>query len=198
LGLTDFGNFGCIKFNPPLSVEELVRVAATAERNGLEGTDRDFDVDRAVRKVVSRLVERREMLQEYFSFEVSPAGDLFSIPLLIKGYTPPLAKLPHFLLRLGPNVQWDEEQPCFETFLKELATFYVPEQLPPIPGGEGGHKEEDIPAEVRVRRQHVRWAVENIFFPAFKARLVATESLMNGGVVEVANLKGLYRVFERC
>ncbi|KAI6777955.1 DNA mismatch repair protein MLH1 [Emericellopsis cladophorae] len=155
LGLTDFGNFGSIKFNPPLNVEELVRMAVKTERNGLEGTDRDFDVDRVVRKVVSRLIERREMLLEYFSFEVSAAGDLFSIPLLVKGYTPSLAKLPSFLLRLGPNVQWDEEQPCFETFLRELATFYVPEQLPAIPGGEGGQREENISEHVRARRQHM-------------------------------------------
>jgi DNA mismatch repair protein MLH1 len=34
-------------------------------------------------------------------------------------------------------------------------------------------------------------------FPAFKARLVATKNLLKG-TIEVANLKGLYRVFERC
>lgn len=39
--------------------------------------------------------------------------------------------------------------------------------------------------------------LEHVLFPAFKARLVATKGLL-GGVVEVADLKGLYRVFERC
>jgi len=34
-------------------------------------------------------------------------------------------------------------------------------------------------------------------FPAFRARLVATRGLLKG-VLEIANLKGLYRVFERC
>lgn len=116
----------------------------------------------------------------------------------MKGYTPPIAKLPRFLLRLGPNVDWTEEKACFQTFLKELATFYVPEQLPSLPGDEESLKEEIIPDEVRTRRQHVRWAVEHSFFPAFKARLVATKALMDGGVLEVASLKGLYRVFERC
>ena len=138
------------------------------------------------------------MLHEYFSLEISPAGDLITLPLLVKGYTPPMSKLPRFLLSLGPKVNWKEEQPCFETFLKELAKWYVPESLPAVPGGQGA-PEEVIPDELRKRRQHVRYAVEHIFFPAFKARLVATNGLMeNGGVLECADLKGLYRVFERC
>ena len=198
VGLTDFGNFGCIKFNPPLALSEVLRVGAEAEKSMIGASDEEFNVDAIVHKVKEQLIERREMLQEYFSLEISPIGDLISIPLLIRGYTPSMTKLPRFLLHLGPKVTWTEEKACFDTFLKELATFYVPEQLPAAPGGENGQRDEDIPAEVRLRRQHVRWAVENIFFPAFKSRLVATKSLMNGAILEAANLKGLYRVFERC
>ncbi|CAG9997635.1 unnamed protein product [Clonostachys byssicola] len=198
LGLTDFGNFGAIQFNPPLNLLELLRMAAEAEKEALGASDEEFDVTAITKRVSDQLIERREMLLEYFSLEISPTGDLVSIPLLVKGYTPPLAKLPRFLLHLGPSVEWNEEAGCFRTFLRELATFYAPEQLPTLPGGEGGQRDEDIPPETRTRRQHVRWAVEHLFFPAFKARLVATKSLMDGGVLEVANLKGLYRVFERC
>jgi len=32
VGLTDFGNFGTIKFDPPLSVRELVELAARQEK----------------------------------------------------------------------------------------------------------------------------------------------------------------------
>ncbi|KAG6030110.1 hypothetical protein E4U41_000176 [Claviceps citrina] len=227
LGLDDFGNFGVIRFSPALDLRQLLRIAAEAEKKALDASDDDFPLEDIVDKVASQLVERREMLQEYFSLEISPAGQLISIPLLVKGYTPPLGKLPRFLLRLGPNVHWTEEKACFETFLRELATFYVPEQLPvaPVPvihhhnnndenhdhdhdhdnsddNGTNQHRheqdEDDVPADVKKRRQHVRWAVENIFFPAFKTKLVATKSLMNGGILEVASLKGLYRVFERC
>lgn len=217
VGLTDFGNFGVIRFSPPLDLRELLSIAAEAESDalvsGAEDTGRgkgkgkemampdappDLDPDELVERVANQLIERREMLLEYFSFEVSPAGELLSIPLLVKGYTPAIVKLPHFLLRLGPHVVWDEEKACFETFLKELASFYVPEQLPPTRGATGDGNEEEIDEEVKARRKHVRWAVEHVFFPAFKARLVATKSLMKGGVLEIANLKGLYRVFERC
>ncbi|KAJ8131722.1 hypothetical protein O1611_g1906 [Lasiodiplodia mahajangana] len=200
VGLTDFGNFGVIKFQPALDLREVLNIAAEQERmadgESTLADDDDFDVAEVVERVAERLIERREMLLEYFSLEVSPAGELLSIPLLIKGYTPSMAKLPQFLLRLGPYVNWTDEKLCFESFLRELASFYVPEQLPPLPGND--QIEEDVPDEIKARRAHVRRAVEHVFFPAFKARLVATKTFMKGGVLELANLKGLYRVFERC
>ncbi|KAM3516368.1 hypothetical protein MY11210_000127 [Beauveria gryllotalpidicola] len=208
LGLTDFGNMGAIRFSPPLDLTELLTLAATEEKVLLgaaadeDNDNNGFDAPAIVARVRDTLVEKRQMLLEYFSLEISPAAELVSLPLLVKGYTPPLGKLPRFLLRLGPHVDWSGERACFETFLRELATFYVPEQLPPVPVPgqpmEEEEEEEELHPELRRRRQHVRWAVEHIFFPAFKARLVATRSLMDGGVLEVASLKGLYRVFERC
>lgn len=197
LGLTDFGNFGTVRFTPPLDLREMLRIGAEAERAALSPPESEFDVEALVEKVAEQLVERREMLAEYFSFEVSPAGELVSIPLLMKGYTPPLVKLPRFLLRLGPAVNWEDEKGCFESFLRELAAFYAPEQLPCLPGDEESARAEEIDAGLRARRRNVRWAVENVLFPAFKARLVVTKGL-EGGVMEVADLKGLYRVFERC
>lgn len=195
VGLTDFGNFGVIKFQPTLDLREVLKIAAEQEK-AIASDENAFDVDEVVETIAEQLIERREMLLEYFSLEISPAGELLSIPLLLKGYTPSMAKLPQFLLRLGPHVDWTDEKLCFETFLKELATFYVPEQLPTLPGND--ETEEDIPNEIKARRAQIRRAVEHVFFPAFKARLVATKSFMKGGVLELASLKGLYRVFERC
>ncbi|KAH7030827.1 DNA mismatch repair protein [Microdochium trichocladiopsis] len=200
VGLTDFGNFGTIRFQPALSLRDILRTAAEHEKataaDGELMDDDDFDIDEVVAKVEQQLIERREMLQEYFSLEISPSGELWSIPLLMRGYTPSLAKLPQFLLRLGPYVDWTEEKACFETFLRELASFYVPEQLPSLPGTE--QAEEDIPDEVKERRAYIRRTIEHVIFPALKARLVATKSFMKSGVLELASLKGLYRVFERC
>lgn len=201
VGLTDFANFGVIRFSPSLDLRNVLRIAAENEKkreSAFPDGTQDFDVEEVVEHVSTRLIKHREMLAEYFNLEISPAGELVSIPLLIKNYTPSMMKLPQFLLRLGPHVDWDDERTCFENFLRELASFYVPEMLPATPGNAEEASAEVIDDEVRARRRHVRWAVEHVFFPAFKARLVATRSLMKGGVLEVANLKGLYRVFERC
>ncbi|GME24480.1 dna mismatch repair protein [Neofusicoccum parvum] len=199
VGLTDFGNFGAIRFEPALSLHELLTVAATHEKATAE-VDEDFDWESAVSAVRQQLISRKDMLAEYFSLEISEEGDVLSIPLLIKGYIPSLAKLPHFLLRLGPHVNWTEEKGCFRTFLRELASFYVPEALPaPPPTSVNDRAEEaaqDYP-ETALRRKHLERAIEHVLFPAFRSRLVATKGLLKG-VVEVANLKGLYRVFERC
>jgi DNA mismatch repair protein MLH1 len=203
VGLTDFANFGAIRFNPPLPLEDLLRVAAEQERKNAGNEADMLDWDEVVETVKELLIGKAALLQEYFSMEITEEGELCSIPLLMKGYTPSMAKLPQFLLRLGPHVNWNEEKGCFQTLLRELASFYVPESLP-IPPSEtvdanskGKEKLVDEDPEIAARRAKLRKAVEHVIFPACKARLIATKGLLKG-VMEVANLKGLYRVFERC
>lgn len=219
VGLTDFGNFGTLRFEPPLPLRDLLTLAADSEKEAIASepsstVETEFDVSTLVDQVYSKLHDRRDMLLEYFSIEISEMGELHSIPLLLKGYTPSLAKLPRFLLRLGPKVTWTSEKECFDTFLRELAVYYVPEQLPdPRPR----HEQEDTGAatvsdivrqrddvsqaahdQIEARRAQLAKSIEHVLFPAFRARLVATKELTNTAVLEVANLKGLYRVFERC
>ncbi|MCJ1362599.1 DNA mismatch repair protein [Acarospora aff. strigata] len=244
LGLTDFGNFGSIRFEPPLSINHLLDVAVAHEQNTTNASDTSasaasappFDWTEVTPLVTRQLLERRDMLKEYFSLDIDADGMLHGIPLLVKGYMPSLAKLPRFLMRLGPYIDWTNEKACFKTFLTELASFYVPEQLPPpapspsthlpkptsrvdlnndlappstntntdespaiLPTASETHNQNQTqPAgENEARRIQLHRTLENILFPAFRARLVATKGLLKG-VVEVANLKGLYRVFERC
>lgn len=214
LGLTDFGNFGRIRLEPVLDLQEILELAAAHEQaNDTTEVAKDLDWQEVVGKVKQQLISRRDMLAEYFSLEVTEEGELLSLPLLVKDYLPNMAKLPRFLLRLGPHVDWTEEKACFHTFLRELASFYAPESLPPPPpppptqgdiptDSEGADVEamdtsQDEDPDLAGRRRQLNRAVENVLFPAFKARLVATRGLLKG-VMEVANLKGLYRVFERC
>ena len=234
VGLTDFGNFGSIRFNPPLPLQGLLEAAAEQEKRKAGDAADEVDWEEVVSSVKEQLIERADMLNEYFSMEVSEEGELLALPLLMKGYTPSMAKLPQFLLRLGPHVEWMDEKRCFQSFLKELASFYVPECLPlapdPVsttPAGQNDTEEQDVDMDndedeehidasrksreegkgkaaqlsedpaIASRRKQLRRALEYVIFPAFKARLVATKELLRG-VMEIANLKGLYRVFERC
>ena len=209
VGLTDFGNFGTIKLDPAPKIVDILRIAADAEceaatSDNTQQTEEERSIFSNAPEIVAKtLFDRREMLSEYFSIHISDDGHLLTIPLLLKGYLPCLGKLPRFLLRLGPYVDWTSEQECFQTFLWELASFYTPEQLPRPPGKEQqqGNSEgdpEDTEDElVRNRRAQMVRMLEHVVFPALRARLVATARLLRG-VVEVADLKGLYRVFERC
>ncbi len=188
VGLTDFGNFGSIVLEPAPDLKELLDLASKMQ---LEAEpDDSIDVEVVSRKVLTQLVDRKEMLKEYFQIEIDDDENprLKSIPMLIKGYMPSMTKLPRFLLRLGPFVDWTDEQRCFGSLLRELAAFYVPEKLPKAQ--EGGEM-------IEKRRVEMVRALEHVLFPAFRSRLVATTGLLKG-VVEIANLKGLYRVFERC
>lgn len=220
IGLTDFGNFGIIKLDPAPKLVDLLRIAAEAEkeshkvqrqqRKQNEAEEENEIFTNAAEIVAQTLIDRREMLNEYFSLELSEDGDLISIPLLLKGYLPSLGKLPRFLLRLGPYIDWSGEEECFRTFLRELAAFYTPEQLP-LPPSITGPKDNDREKEyesqpgnymdedeaIQQRRLQMGRMLEHTVFPALRARMVATTRLLKG-VVEVADLKGLYRVFERC
>jgi DNA mismatch repair protein MLH1 len=225
IGLTDFGNFGVIKLDPPPKLVDLMRLGAEIERSEHQstsdtniGTDEIEEIMSRAPEIVSEtLIERRDMLDEYFSIKISDEGELSTIPLLLKGYLPSLTKLPRFLLRLGPYVTWTSEEECFRSFLRELAAFYTPENLPPAPassvsesvktprkqtssstkdGDEDDEEEEDVDG-ITARRLQLIQMLEHVLFPAIRARLVATNALLSG-VVEVADLKGLYRVFERC
>jgi DNA mismatch repair protein MLH1 len=191
VGLTDFGNFGLIQLRPPLSLKEVLEYAADLE---IETTPSCAGLDKSqvVDKVYNQIVSRKEMLREYFSIEISEAGELEAIPLMLKGYMPCMAKLPTFLLRLGPFVDWTDEQRCFHTFLTELAAFYTPERL-----DTKTPTELDAGNLLDSRRQNLDRTLENVIFPALRSRIVATKGMIHG-VIEVANLKGLYRVFERC
>lgn len=224
VGLTDFGNFGVIKLEPPPKLVDLLQIAVDAEKEQQAQQAGENNVEAAsilanAAELISRtLVERREMLDEYFSMKVSGEGELLTLPLLLKGYVPSLAKLPRFLLRLGPYVDWTSEEECFRTFLRELAAFYTPEQLPVLPSPssrdasanamtEAGQEVSETNADgsvvgsedplIQARRTQMMRMLEYAIFPAIRSRLVATSRMLKG-VVEVADLKGLYRVFERC
>ena len=54
--------------------------------------------------IVDTLMDRRDMLHEYFLLEIDDHANVVSLPHLLKGYTPNLDKLPLFLMRLGPQV----------------------------------------------------------------------------------------------
>lgn len=203
VGLTDFANFGYIRFSPPMSLHDLLKIGAEQEKTSARDAAAELDWAEVIKSVEDLLITKAPLLREYFSIEITSAGELCSIPILTKGYTPSLAKLPQFLLRLGPHVNWEEEKTCFQTLLRELASFYTPESLPLPPSnldddnGKGKARIIEEDPEIALRRKKLRKAVEHVVFPACKARLVATKGLLKG-VMEVANLKGLYRVFERC
>lgn len=144
--------------------------------------------------IAKLLLEKSEMIDEYFSISLTPSGAIESIPMLLKGYTPDLDRLPNFLLCLGTRVNWDDEKECFQSILKEIAYFYSPHSSP-----DNGDSDRLGEEGERGEEKHKRWQLEHILWPSMRRYTHwKRESLSNGDLKQVANLPDLFRIFERC
>jgi DNA mismatch repair protein MLH1 len=172
IGLADFANFGKIEFDESLSINDMLEASHCSE-----------DEIKQLNALLSDK-ERRNMLFDYFSCQFVQSDDgilLKSLPLLLSNYTPPFSKLPLFLKKLV-SINWDDELCCLDGILRELSLLYIPLPL---------ENEEDVEVE------EMQLTLEKTIFPTLKNRLVATQELQSY-VIEIANLPGLYKVFERC
>ncbi|KAF8700010.1 DNA mismatch repair protein MutL, partial [Rhizoctonia solani] len=196
LGLRQFGNFSHLKLSPPPSLHELVHLAV---EDDLDIQKAGLDPKKTGDKIISILMRRREMLEEYFGIQISEDGLVQSLPLLLPGYTPNIDLLPVFLMHLGPRVDWNSEKNCFDTLFREIARFHVPK--PPLDFEQGQEKsdgEQSSNEERDVAVKAMVWQNTHVIFPAIQKYLVAPKTLIDRDVAQIANLPDLYRVFERC
>ncbi|KAJ3350508.1 DNA mismatch repair protein [Allomyces javanicus] len=171
-----FANFPAARFDTPVDVRAAVRVALDMEEAGwTEGLPPKETI---ADTVTALLVSRADMLLDYFSMEVTADGHLLSVPRLLARYTPPASNIPLFLLRLGTEVDWDEELPCMQGVLAEIGLLYAPVSID-TPDGISSH------------------TLQHVLFPALRS-LRASREGAGATVVRVANLHELYKVFERC
>ncbi|PPR02265.1 hypothetical protein CVT24_011614 [Panaeolus cyanescens] len=187
LGVRQFGNFSRIKLEPSPSLRELLEISVAVEESTSQSK---LTKPQIVEHIAQILIDRREMLSEYFSLDITEDGDVTSLPLLLQGYLPNLDNLPNFLMRLGPQVDWSSEMECFDSFLRELAYFYTPIPSP--------LEDESLNPNDRSNYTAERWQIQHILFPAMRRYLVGQKSLLERDVVQVADLPDLYKVFERC
>jgi DNA mismatch repair protein MLH1 len=94
--LYGFANFSRINFDNPLRISEVLEAFFALDPSLGE----NIDVD----EVINLLIKKREMLSEYFSLDISTDGNLSSLPVLLKGYSPNMTKLPPFLIAMAKEV----------------------------------------------------------------------------------------------
>ena len=85
-------------------------------------TEADGDKTSLAKYVVDLIRGKAEMLSDYFSLEIDSDGNLCSIPKLMEGYVPYLGGLPNMLLRLSTEVNWEDEQVCFDNLAPDKDT----------------------------------------------------------------------------
>ena len=147
--LRRFGDHDRITLRTPGCVKTLVRAVLDTSEAGW--TPEDGGKDEIADYCSSLLCsDKGEMLDQYFGMGFKPDGTLSCLPELIDNYIPPLGLLPMFLLRLAVEVDWDNEERCFDGVSKELASFY---------SVRPGHTDLALPEELR---RHVRSKVEAV------------------------------------
>ncbi|CAK1594543.1 unnamed protein product [Parnassius mnemosyne] len=179
--LYDFQNFGLIKLSNPLPVEELFILGLRSQES--EWNPEFGDMREMVQQMTRLLVSKKDMLFEYFSFEINNDGELLALPLLLDGHTPFMGALPTYLVRLVTEVNWDSEKECFDTFSRQTAIFYS----------------QPNPDSTLEMQKSEEWKQEHVIFPAIRRNFLPPTSFVSNGVIlQIANLSDLYKVFERC
>ncbi|XP_040577146.1 DNA mismatch repair protein Mlh1 [Lepeophtheirus salmonis] len=189
--LKDFGNFGAIKLNPPPSIKELSLIALEDEDVGW--SSEDGDKNELAEYVSKFLIEKAEMLDDYFSIEIDQDGRLHTLPIILEQYVPFFGKIPVYLMKLATEVNWDEEEDCFRSFSLETAKLYAvtPEN----------HSQYDSEQSNDENYDEDRWkkVIEHIVYPAAKQNLKPSKTCAEDTTfVQIADLPNLYKVFERC
>ncbi|KAI8147032.1 histidine kinase-like ATPase [Fennellomyces sp. T-0311] len=193
--LAEFSNFGKLQLTSPVSILECIKLALDVEEKEGSLPDRLQPKDVIAMKIRDTLVKHQELLDEQFSIVVTREGYLTALPMLLKGYVPTMDKLPLFLLRLGTEVNWKEEDECFDVVTRELAMFYSAE--PPLqPAGA------DEAEQGQYKKEHEKylWQVQHLIFPGL-LHFIAPQNLAGGDggyVTRLARLTDLYKIFERC
>jgi DNA mismatch repair protein MLH1 len=164
-------------------------------------TPQDQDKNSLAESVVDVFKQKGEMLEEYFSMKIDVNGCLVSLPVLLDSFSPNLDKLPLFILRLATEVNWQIEQECFEGIAKELSLFYEIKHDQFLLDSEGDEDDSHLSSgdSVLLKRLPWRWIIEHVVFPAARRDLIPPKSMADDGtILQIADLKELYKVFERC
>ncbi|KAF8777999.1 DNA mismatch repair protein Mlh1-like [Argiope bruennichi] len=188
--LRDFGNFGALRLSNPAPIAELAMIALDSEDSGW--TVADGPKESLAKYVVDLLKSKAPMLDEYFSVEIDEDGNLLTLPLLLDNYDPPLINLPGLVLRVASDVEWTSEKECFESFCREMASFYaVPEKN--FNQGNGSNVEDAS------GKPSLNWTTEHVIYAAVKKNLKPPNRFSSDtSILQIANLPDLYKVFERC
>lgn len=176
--LYDFANFGVIKFSERISLFDLALIALDSGETGW--TEEDGPKDELAARVKELLLEKADMMNEYFSIVMDRVGNLRSLPVLLDKYFPYEAEIPLYMMRLATEVEWRKEQQCFQNICRETAKFY---------------------SYINPKHQTHDWKyiTEHVLYPAIKESLLPPKHFAHDStILQIASLPDLYKVFERC
>ena len=177
--LLQFGATRPITLQTPFPTYDLVLEALKNPRNGYD--EEDGPREQLADEIKTLLIANGPMLLEYFSLNIDSQGLLRTLPRLLPDHEPSLHSLPEFVLHLATEVNWEEEELCFESVAQVLARWYSEMRYP------GNSEREAL-------------VLEHVLFPATKTAAFCPPKELNNAqsITPVACLTNLYKIFERC
>ncbi|OAD52098.1 DNA mismatch repair protein Mlh1 [Eufriesea mexicana] len=176
--LYDFANYGIIKFSEALPLYDIALLGLDTKEAGW--TEEDGSKEELATSVKELLLEKADMLKEYFSIVIDKKGNLKSLPVLLEKYFPSVEGLPLYILRLATEVEWSSEQPCLRSICTETARYY---------------------SQVSFMHDTYDWKyiTEHVLYSAIKESFLPPKHFTHDStILQIANLPDLYKVFERC
>lgn len=183
IAISEFCNYGELVLLEPISLEELL---SPLYELGFE--DKELI---AKEQVIQLIIDMKDMLEEYFQIKIDSDNRLTTLPMIMENISPQVSKLAHFVYRLGANVDYENEQECLEAILRQISLLYIPDAIP--------IDEHDLEKRElnNARREDLDRQLEHVVFPLIQQKFLAPKELIPD-VIQVADLPGLYKVFERC
>ena len=182
----NLGHFYVLRLPRPQSVQELLDIAFTRRDNGLTKAESEEKVSGLCGSSPFLANERtRAMLKDFFEIDIDGNGNLLALPDLLPGYLPQADCLILLVEALAcDDIGWGDEEECLQGVAMALAKAFC--ALPTPDSSDSADYEQ-----LRKVLQHVILpCVRNVFLPP-------ADFLKDGTVQEVAELKNLYRLFER-
>ncbi|KAK1299561.1 DNA mismatch repair protein MLH1 [Acorus calamus] len=225
--IRQFVHFNAIQLSNPAPLSELI-IMALKDEDLESGSTEDDDLKEKIAEMNTELLmQKAEMLLEYFCIQIDEQGNLLRLPVILDQYTPDMDHLPEFMLSLGNDVDWEDEKECLQTISAALGNFYA--MHPPIipnPSGDGieyykknreksndtdikmlddnnnegnCELEQELLAEAETAWAQREWTIQHVLFPSMRLFLKPPKSMAtNGTFVQVVSLEKLYKIFERC
>ncbi|CAM9516234.1 unnamed protein product [Chrysoparadoxa australica] len=202
MAIRRFGVLPALKLANPVNVTTFVRAALDLPES--RWSQQDGPKDELADGVACLLASKAALLKEYFSIgleqgEKDEKGEgkssdllLTQLPVLIEGSTPLPEALPKFLLRMGTDVDWEEEQMCFEGVAMELARLYGE-----LPEADDSPDESEQPlgkvdGEGKCSSQLVNpkatSIVEAVWYPGFRWALTPPKEFASDGTAGTCTL----------
>eukprot|EP00941_MAST-03F_sp_MAST-3F-sp1_P005511 g5511.t1 len=185
--IRSFADMQKIQLNPPLDIKICLQLALDSSESPWD-SEKDRPKNEIVESGSILLQEKAEMLNEYFAIDINEKGKLVGIPEIIAGHAPQIDRLPKFLLNLVTECDYQAERPCFADVATALADLY---SVLPLPESKDAKTIDEF--------EEIRKMLEQVLWPVVRSSLVPPREWSSDSVVvEIACLKDLYKIFERC